>query len=183
MVAVPSLNKWLPAGNLKSGTHLRTPDGQAAVVVGGSVPAVHDGWMWDLTVPGNNDHDFYVAVAATTVLVHNTDGYSPTFTQGDVDRVTQHLSRLDHFGANDVMLQRISEAIGSGQPLTEGQTNFMLHETTLADLMDGGMSYEDAHEQALGMHPPGRNYDPDVIDQFEEFGPWWRKMNGLGPRG
>jgi hypothetical protein len=27
--------------------------------------------MWDLTVPGNNDHDFYVAVAATAVLVHN----------------------------------------------------------------------------------------------------------------
>jgi len=43
------------------------------VVVGGAVPAVHDGWMWDLTVPGNNDHDFYVAVAATAVLVHNTD--------------------------------------------------------------------------------------------------------------
>ena len=27
--------------------------------------------MWDLTVPGNNDHDFYVSVAATAVLVHN----------------------------------------------------------------------------------------------------------------
>ena len=46
--------------------HLKTPDGQTAVVVGGSVPAVHDGWMWDLTVPGNNDHDFYVEPA--TVL-------------------------------------------------------------------------------------------------------------------
>jgi hypothetical protein len=51
--------------------HLKTPDGQSAVVVGGSVPAVHDGWMWDLTVPGNNDHDFYVDAAATAVLVHN----------------------------------------------------------------------------------------------------------------
>jgi hypothetical protein len=27
--------------------------------------------MWDLTVPGNNDHDFYVEVAAASVLVHN----------------------------------------------------------------------------------------------------------------
>jgi hypothetical protein len=52
------------------------------VVVGGSVPAVHDGWMWDLTVPGNNDHDFYVEPAtvlpstrvgpAVAVLVHNS---------------------------------------------------------------------------------------------------------------
>jgi hypothetical protein len=63
--------------------HLKTPAGQVAVVVGGSVPAVHDGWMWDLTVPGNNDHDFYVQPAgsvdgeasagasSTAVLVHN----------------------------------------------------------------------------------------------------------------
>jgi hypothetical protein len=41
-------------------------------VVGGSVPAVHQGWMWDLTVPGNNDHDFYVTSSATPVLVHNS---------------------------------------------------------------------------------------------------------------
>jgi hypothetical protein len=84
---------WTPAKRLKPGTHLRTPDGRAAVVVGGSVPAVHDGWMWDLTVPGNNDHDFYVLAsregagqpstgsrhvynviaADTSVLVHNCD--------------------------------------------------------------------------------------------------------------
>jgi hypothetical protein len=54
--------------------HLKAPDGQSAVVVGGSVPAVHDGWMWDLTVPGNNDHDFYVQPGATAVLVHNDNG-------------------------------------------------------------------------------------------------------------
>jgi hypothetical protein len=69
---MPSLNYgWIPANSLKSGMHLKTPDGQSAVVVGGSVPAVHDGWMWDLTVPGDNDHDFYVTVAETAGLVHN----------------------------------------------------------------------------------------------------------------
>jgi hypothetical protein len=67
----PSLNYWVPANHLKKGEKLKTPDGRAAVVVGGSVPVDHDGWMWDLTVPGDNDHDFYVAVAATAVLVHN----------------------------------------------------------------------------------------------------------------
>jgi hypothetical protein len=76
-VNTPSLNKFLPASNLKPGTHLKTPDGQAAVVVGGSVPAVHDGWMWDLTVPGNNDHDFYVVAGSTSVLVHNCGGLMP----------------------------------------------------------------------------------------------------------
>jgi hypothetical protein len=63
---------WIPANHLKPGDHLKTPDGQSAVVVGGSIPAVHDGWMWDLTVPGNNDHDFYVVTGATPVLVHNS---------------------------------------------------------------------------------------------------------------
>ncbi|HEX3957335.1 MAG TPA: RHS repeat-associated core domain-containing protein [Trebonia sp.] len=71
---------WIPAKHLKPGMHLKTPDGQSAVVVGGSVPAVHDGWMWDLTV--QDDHDFYVepavalppsraGPAAVAVLVHN----------------------------------------------------------------------------------------------------------------
>ena len=36
-------------------------------------PVDHDGWMWDLTVPGNNDYDFYVAASLTAVLVHNID--------------------------------------------------------------------------------------------------------------
>ena len=63
---------WIPANTANRASTSRPPDGQSAVVVGGTDPeAVHDGWMWDLTVPGNNDHDFYVAVAATAVLVHN----------------------------------------------------------------------------------------------------------------
>jgi HNH/Endo VII superfamily nuclease toxins/Pretoxin HINT domain len=87
----PYLNKWVPASNFKPGEHPKTPNGQAAVVVGGSTPAVHDGWMWDLTVPGNNDHDFYVIAEAvdtgdrayhvgvgdTPVLVHNCGGDAP----------------------------------------------------------------------------------------------------------
>lgn len=80
------------------------------------------------------------------------------------------------------MLARIGQALAEGRPLTDGQVNFMRHELTEAELMSQGMPYEDAHETALQTHPPGRNYDPDVIDQFEEFGPWWRRMNGLEPR-
>ena len=64
--------------------HLKTTDGQSAVVVGGSVPAVHDGWMWDLTVPGNNDHDFYVVAGNTPVLVHNSNGCVPWIAPGSL---------------------------------------------------------------------------------------------------
>ena len=43
-------------------------------VAGGTVPKQHDGWMWDLTVPGNNDHDFYV-VSETAGNVAYGAGY------------------------------------------------------------------------------------------------------------
>jgi RHS repeat-associated protein len=74
------LNYWVPASKLKKGEHLKTADGTIATADGGSTPKVHDGWMWDLTVPGNGDHDFYVVaggtgststLGATGILVHN----------------------------------------------------------------------------------------------------------------
>lgn len=75
----PYHHYWVSANELSKGEHLQTPDGQSAVVVGGSVPADHDGWMRDLTV--QDDHDFYVEPAVVlppsragptvAVLVHN----------------------------------------------------------------------------------------------------------------
>ena len=86
----PSLHQWIPANHLKAGEHLQTPNGTLATADGGTTPKQHDGWMWDLTVPGNNDHDFYVLPAKpssqrgyysvagdTAVLVHNTSGCGP----------------------------------------------------------------------------------------------------------
>jgi len=56
----PYLDHWIPSNKLTKGERLQTPDGTLAVADGGTTPKIHDGWMWDLTVPGNNDHDFYV---------------------------------------------------------------------------------------------------------------------------
>ena len=67
---VPSAHRWVKAAALRHGTHLRTSDGTDATVVGGYVPRQHDGWMWDLTIPG--DHDFYVFPA--TDVEQTTDG-------------------------------------------------------------------------------------------------------------
>ena len=67
--------QWVKAGALKYGTHLRTSaGGGVAVVLGGTAPRQQDGWMWDITVPGDNDHDFYVRTASAGVLVHNCGG-------------------------------------------------------------------------------------------------------------
>ena len=62
-----------PVRDLSKGEHLLTPNGTVVTADGGTTPKVHDGSMWDLTVPGNNDHDFYVSAGDTPVLVHNTN--------------------------------------------------------------------------------------------------------------
>jgi hypothetical protein len=67
------LHHWVTANKLSKGEHLKTADGTLAVADGGTTPKDHDGWMWDLTVPGNNDHDFYIIASSTAVLVHNQD--------------------------------------------------------------------------------------------------------------
>ena len=67
----PVAGRWVKAGALKYGDNLRTPSGTTVTVIGGRAPAVVAGWMWDLSVPGGNDHDFYVDSAAAPVLVHN----------------------------------------------------------------------------------------------------------------
>ena len=68
----------MKAAALKYGTHLRTPSGSdTAVVTGGWIPRQRDGWMWDLTIPGNNDHDFYIDTTTASVLVHNCSNFGP----------------------------------------------------------------------------------------------------------
>ena len=62
-------HRWVKAAALRYGTHLRTPAGGIATVLGGRAPQDRSGWMWDLTVPG--DHDFYVVTNAADILVHN----------------------------------------------------------------------------------------------------------------
>ena len=67
----PYLHCWAAVNKLSKNERLKASSGATVAVVGGTVPKQHDGWMWDLTVPGNNDHDFYVVVTTASVLVHN----------------------------------------------------------------------------------------------------------------
>ncbi|WP_405165594.1 PA14 domain-containing protein [Nocardia sp. NBC_01499] len=106
-----------------------------------------------------------------------------SYTRADLDGVAQHLSRLDYSPANDAMIGRIRKAMDNGRSLSEGESNFMAHETTETRLMGQGMSYDDAHAEALKTHPLFKNYDPEVIDQFPElFNNNWRKAWGLPPK-
>jgi hypothetical protein len=79
---------WVKAAALRYSDRLRTPDGSAAIVTGGWAPKTTSAWMWDLTVPGSNDHDFYVLAGSTAVLVHNCG----TGSDGDVTPVSIYRS-------------------------------------------------------------------------------------------
>jgi ribosome assembly protein YihI (activator of Der GTPase) len=111
----------------------------------------------------------------------NEDAGAEHYAVDDLTRIQKHLARpeLDHSDANDAMIEGIHEALSNGRPLSEGEQNFMKHELTEADLMDGGMSYEDAHALALQEHPLGKNYTPEVIRRFPEFGPFYWRAWGM----
>ena len=108
--------RWAKAASLKYGTHLRTPDGgDAATVAGGWIPRQARGWMWDLTIPGNNDHDFYIDTTAADVLVHNCGDLPLDGTQMSTDET------LD--AAQDYLGEGYSEPVsGSGRFVSEDGT-------------------------------------------------------------
>lgn len=164
-VNTPSLNKFLPASNLKPGTRLKTPDGKAAIVVGGSVPADHNGWMWDLTV--QDDHDFYVEPAVTlppsragpsdvAVLVHNCGEYN-NFYGGSEGGV---MATLDKDGVLSLAIEKGPTTPSGGQMFADAVNNFGTDNinavagkwvrampsnlNTFNDLVGSGMSPEEA---------------------------------------
>lgn len=93
----------------------------------------------------------------------------------DAARIELHLSRLDHSPINGAMLQRIRSAHAEGRALSEADEAFIRHELKEAELMDGGMTWDDAHGIAMTLHPTYGNYDPEVIAMYPEyFGPKWR---------
>ena len=86
------LNYRVSTNKLSKDEHLKAPNGQVVTADGGTMPKVHDGWMWDLTV--QDDHDFYVlnrpessdsstssaqapADSVSAVLVHNCNTANP----------------------------------------------------------------------------------------------------------
>jgi hypothetical protein len=93
----PHLRQWVPANKLRKGEQLLTSDGMTAFADGGVTPRVHTGWMWDITVPGNNDHDFFVLLGQPgaqtiyntvagkpAVLVHNETGASDPWANAEL---------------------------------------------------------------------------------------------------
>lgn len=72
--------------------------------------------MWDLTVPGNNDHDFYVIAGYTPVLVHN----SSCPTGFDYEGASQSGMRADKGGFTRAGREYAKHMGGSQLPTVTG---------------------------------------------------------------
>ena len=104
------------SGALKYGTHLHTPSGRSATVVGGYTPRVATGWMWDLTVTAN--HDFYVQVVRATILVHNVESC-------DIDQLKAYARQIRLAGDDPQAVNERVMAVGQDEAgnLTAGSSN------------------------------------------------------------
>jgi len=82
--------------------------------------------------------------------------------QKGIDTIKAHLERLDVIkdqvndpnGAvnapyNRMQLDRLQAALDDGSPISGGDANFYLHELAESTLMDKGLSYEEAHWEAM----------------------------------
>ena len=78
-----TVGRWVKAAAIGDGSHLSASGGASVTVLDGAAPADTAGWMWDLTV--TSDHDFYVDVATTAVLVHNCPKYTGPIDPDDPD--------------------------------------------------------------------------------------------------
>ncbi len=80
------------------------------------------------------------------------------------------------------MIQRLENALASGQKLLGADASFYLHELKEADLMAEGMSYNAAHGAALEYYGVSRFsvYHPDVIKSLSSwFNDLWKSFWGL----
>ena len=138
----PYQHQWIASNKLAKGEHLKTADGTIAVADGGTTPKQHDGWMWDLTVPGNNDHDFYVQPGATAVLVHNDNG-------------TQGCSPAEQAAAlQSAVEKRASEVIASQSTRVRGPV-------LSGDRYPSGMLKGESWFREGVQHGTAREYDED----------------------
>jgi large repetitive protein len=102
--------------------------------------------MWDLTVPGNNDHDFYIDTIVGSFLVHNIE----------CERVAQQTLGPDR--GEGVSLARGDRVSDDEQQLINEAGN--KHGCSTCDATDSG--WKDGHW--TGDHQPPNKLAPD--------GPW-----------
>jgi hypothetical protein len=89
--------------------------------------------MWDLSVPGGGDHDFYIDVVRTAVLVHNcpdVERYNPSKFKTCLIKIfaalsilhggVSHMSDLSNEDADYTTIQQRYQDTSTSAPQTPG---------------------------------------------------------------
>ncbi|MBD2385907.1 hypothetical protein H6G32_10900 [Cylindrospermum sp. FACHB-282] len=80
------------------------------------------------------------------------------------------------------MIQRLQQALDSGQTISGSDASFYFHELKEAKLMEEGDKWAEAHLKAIADYgvSPFSLYHPDVIKAYpEDFNRNWRKPWGI----
>jgi hypothetical protein len=142
--------------------HLLTASGTVAAADGGTTPRDHDGWMWDLTVPGNNDHDFYVQPGATAILVHNENpnsGCGPVFDGVDLRQAAGARSQERYGAISAGARDHVTMAVGTGID-EQGALRTVIGTSEEGGYLRPGVMLNDGEDLATGFGHAER----DVLD-------------------
>jgi hypothetical protein len=160
-------NRWVAAAALALGDRLRGTHGQeTATIMGGRATSTPDGWMWDIDVPGDGDHDFYVDVVNVPVLVHNCDKPGMPNLHGHYP--TQLSAALKDTGITDPDLAVTDNYDGGPQMLGPRGEPWQ----TIEGFDDTG-GVRDIELHNAHSFPDGSGFGPHYIDQDTGFHYFW----------
>lgn len=109
-------------------------------------------------------------------------GKSYNVTQSDINAITKHLSGNLSAPENTAMINRLQNALNSGQSINGADASFYLHELKEIELMQTGMTQTTAHQAAIKYYgvSPFSTYHPDVIKTMPEtFNSRWFDFWGI----
>lgn len=96
--------------------------------------------------------------------------------------VKKHISQFPEYLPNMKMIQRLQQALDSGNTISGADASFYFHELKEAELMEKGYDWYTAHPKAIEYYAvsPFSLYHPDVIQAYpEDFNRNWRKAWGI----
>lgn len=101
------------------------------------------------------------------------EGREVKISQKGFDLVNKHYLNLVPLKENQLMIQRLEQAMKNNQSLTGADASFYIHEAAEATKMSSGMEYAEAHQFALNKYQVSSFsvYHPDVINQVNLLEP------------
>jgi hypothetical protein len=95
-----------------------------------------------------------------------------------LDIIKIHVKNFAEYLPNIMMLNRLEQALNSGQKISGADASFYFHELKEAEFMKEGYDYYEAHQGSINYYSvsPYSLYHPEVIKACpDDFNRNWRK--------